>query len=74
MKRLKLEIEELSIMSFATVAVPAGRGTVQAHVATTPTCPGTFDCTYDGPDCMVTGGINSCWCSEYNTCDCTSPV
>ena len=22
------------------------------------------------PRCVVTGGIDSCWCSEYNTCDC----
>ena len=69
MKRLKLEIEDLSIMSFAMAAVPAKRGTVQAH-ATTPTCPKTYNCTYEGPECVVTGGINSCWCSEYYTCDC----
>ncbi|HEU4886068.1 MAG TPA: hypothetical protein VFT45_27770 [Longimicrobium sp.] len=70
MKRLKLEIEELSITSFPTAAVPAQRGTVQAHAATTPTCPKTYNCTYEGPECVVTGGIDSCWCTEYYTCDC----
>ena len=25
-------------------------------------------CTVD--TCMVTGGIDSCWCSEYASCDC----
>lgn len=23
------------------------------------------------PRCVVTGGIDSCWCSEYASCDCT---
>ena len=23
------------------------------------------------PRCVVTGGIDSCWCTEYNSCDCT---
>ena len=71
MKRLKLDIEKLSIMSFATAAVPAQRGTVRAHAATTPACK-TFDCTFYEPECVVTGGINSCWCSEYASCECTS--
>jgi hypothetical protein len=70
MKQLKLDIDALTVTSFPTAPAAEARGTVQAHVATTPTCPKTFDCTYEGPDCVVTGGINSCWCSEYNTCDC----
>lgn len=34
----RLELESLSIESFATVEVPGARGTVYAHVATDPTC------------------------------------
>ena len=45
---------------------------MQAHDATTPTCPKTHDCTYQGPECVVTGGIDSCWCTEYASCDHTS--
>lgn len=57
MKKLTLRVEELSVVSFAVARATEDRGTVQAHVLT--------------PKCVVTGGINSCWCSEYNTCDCT---
>lgn len=72
MKRLKLDADTLSVMSFPTAPAARGCGTVRAHEATTPTCPVTFDCTYDGPECVVTGGINSCWCTEYATCTNTS--
>jgi hypothetical protein len=74
MKRLKLEIDALSVVSFPTAPSTEARGTVQAHVGTTPGCvDDTLRCT-EALDCVVTSGINSCWCSEYNTCECTSPV
>jgi hypothetical protein len=71
MKKLKLEIDKLSVVSFPTAAAAEARGTVQAHVGTTPGCvvQESLDCT-NAWDCAVTSGINSCWCSEYNTCDC----
>ena len=73
MKRLKLEIDALSVVSFPTAPQVAERGTVQAHVGTTPGCNESFDCS-NGLDCPITSGINSCWCSEYQSCDCTPPV
>jgi hypothetical protein len=71
MKKLKLEIDKLSVVSFPTAAAAEARGTVQAHVDTTPgsVVVESHDCTW-GRDCAVTSGINSCWCSEYQTCDC----
>lgn len=56
MKKLKLELEDLTVASFATAPAAEAQGTVEAHIAT--------------PLCVVTAGINSCWCSEYHTCDC----
>ena len=67
MKRLKLEIDALTVTSFSVAPAAEARGTVQAHVDTTP-------CQEFTPTCEVTGGIDSCWCSEYNSCECTSPV
>ena len=55
MKRLKLEIDALTVTSFPTAPAAEARGTVQAHVASTPACPKTFDCTYEGPDCVQPG-------------------
>jgi hypothetical protein len=74
MKKLKLEIESLSVVSFSTTPAAAGRGTVQAHGPSANGCvPGSFDCTA-AVECEVTSGINSCWCSEMQTCfDCTPP-
>lgn len=61
MKKLKLTVDELSVVSFPTVrAGDEARGTVDGHVLT--------------PKCVVTGGVDSCWCSEYNTCDCTIAI
>ena len=57
MKKLRLDVEELSVVSFPTAPAQEARGTVQAHVLT--------------PKCVVTSGVDSCWCTEYNTCDCT---
>lgn len=58
MKKLTLDLDALAVDSFAT-ASPAARddGTVHAHAAT-------------GTGCAVTSGINSCWCTEFRTCDC----
>jgi hypothetical protein len=58
MRKIRLAVDELSVVSFPTVAAAGGaRGTVDGHVLT--------------PKCVVTGGVDSCWCSEYNTCNCT---
>ena len=63
MKRLKLNVDRLSVVSFPTAPSPEVRGTVQAHVAS----PG---CEEHTPLCEVTSGIDSCWCTEYVTCTC----
>lgn len=52
MKKLKLEVEELTVVSFPIAPAREEIGTVQAHVIT--------------PKCVVTGGIDSCWCTESN--------
>jgi hypothetical protein len=65
MKRLTLNVDALSVVSFPTAPAVTARGTVQAHVATTP-------CAEENtPACVVTSGINSCWCTEYVSCSCT---
>lgn len=58
MKKLRLDVEELSVATFTTAPAPVPSGTVQAHVLT--------------PKCVVTSGVDSCWCSEYVSCDCTA--
>ena len=58
--------------SFSLAPAAEARGTVQAHVATTPACPASNDCTYEGPECVMTGYVNTCWCTEYATCPNTS--
>ena len=58
MQKLTLNLDALAVESFdPQAAAPRERGTVQGHEVLTPMC-------------AVTSGINSCWCSEYNTCDC----
>jgi hypothetical protein len=53
MKKLTLDLDALTVTSFETLlVVPQARGTVEGHVLT--------------PKCVVTGGINSCWCTERN--------
>jgi hypothetical protein len=52
MEKLKLEVEAVSVVSFPTAPTQEARGTVQAHVLT--------------PRCLVTGGVDSCWCTEMN--------
>lgn len=51
----KLQLKDLSIESYATLSVEAGRATVQGHEATNGrTCA-------DGPTCYVTcEGVHSC--------------
>jgi hypothetical protein len=57
MKKLHLDLDMLAVDTFAVQdAATRDEGSVQAHEAT--------------PYCAVTSGINSCWCSEYYTCDC----
>jgi hypothetical protein len=58
MRKLRLDVEALSVVSFGTAPAPQARGTVQANVLT--------------PTCAVTSGIDSCWCSEFVSCDCTA--
>jgi hypothetical protein len=74
MKKLKLEIDALAVVSFPTAPSTDARGTVQAHGGTTFGCVhDTRDCT-QGWDCEITSGVNSCWCSEIHTClDCPVP-
>lgn len=57
MKKLRLDMDALSVVSFPTAPAPQVRGTVDGNVLT--------------PKCVVTSGVDSCWCSEYNTCNCT---
>ena len=54
MKKLTLDLDSLAVDSFeALPLVTQARGTVEGHVLT--------------PRCVVTGGVNSCWCTE-RTC------
>jgi hypothetical protein len=55
MPRLKLQVDAIKVSSFD---IGGGGEEVQQR---------TLDCTWD---CVVTAGVNSCWCSEYATCDC----
>ena len=55
MPRLKLQLESIKVVSFAPGPQDDGVEVV------TPRCT---------TDCQVTGGIDSCWCTEYVTCDC----
>lgn len=64
MKRLKLDVDALAVTSFPTAPAAEARGTVQAHVGTTP-------CQEVTPLCQVTSGVDSCWCTEYVSCSCT---
>lgn len=52
MKKLKLEVDAVAVVSFPTATTHEARGTVQAHVLT--------------PRCVVTGSVDSCWCTESN--------
>jgi hypothetical protein len=56
MSRLKLQVESIQVVSFDPG--PAD-DTIQEK---------SLRCTID--TCVVTGGIDSCWCSEYNSCEC----
>ncbi|HEY0017774.1 MAG TPA: hypothetical protein VGC13_15785 [Longimicrobium sp.] len=58
MSRLKLQVESIQVVSFEPSGNAAGAPAE------------SLQCTIDD-DCMVTGGINSCWCSEINSCWCT---
>jgi hypothetical protein len=55
MPRLKLQVEAIQVVSFAPGAQDGGVEEVSLRCTT---------------DCVVTGGIDSCWCSEYYSCDC----
>ena len=50
MKKIRLDVEALSVDSFPTAAPKGDRGTVEAHVIT--------------PKCVVTGSVDSCWGTE----------
>lgn len=56
MPKLKLQLESIQVVSFAP---GGGDDGVEER---------SLRCTVD--TCVVTGGIDSCWCSEYNSCDC----
>jgi hypothetical protein len=55
MPKLKLQVESIQVVSFDPTGGDAGVQEVSLRCTT---------------DCALTGGIDSCWCSEYNTCDC----
>lgn len=52
MTKLKLDVEKVTVVSFPIAAAQEARGKVQAFVLT--------------PRCLVTGGVDSCWCTESN--------
>jgi hypothetical protein len=56
MKKLKLQVEDLSVESFATARAADEHGTVQAHVGTLVggSCPAVTCRTYDDTLCGVT--------------------
>jgi hypothetical protein len=56
MPRLKLQLEAIQVVSFE----PGSDGVGVQEIS--------LRCTVE--TCMVTGGIDSCWCSEYASCDC----
>ncbi|WP_420126320.1 hypothetical protein [Longimicrobium sp.] len=56
MSKLKLQVESIQVVSFDP---GQGDDTLQER---------SLRCTVD--TCVVTAGIDSCWCSEYNTCEC----
>lgn len=80
MKKLKLDLDSLDVSSFATAAVPAARGTVEARalptidqqitLPQTDTQPTTF--TY--PDTWGTGPCTTAPSSDFpcHSNDCTS--
>lgn len=53
MKKLTLNLDALAVATFETQPAREERGTVQEWVLT--------------PRCVVTGGVDSCWCTE-RTC------
>jgi hypothetical protein len=59
MSKLKLQVESIQVVSFEP-----SENAVHAPAK-------SLECTLD-EECVVTGGINSCWCTEYATCWCTS--
>lgn len=68
MKKLTLDLDALDVTSFPTAAPQTDRGTVDGHVLTPRCIDDSRQCT-EANDCAVTSDINSCWCSEYYTCD-----
>lgn len=54
MPKLKLQLEAIEVVSFDPAPFPGLDDEMQVIT----------------PKCVVTGGIDSCWCSEYYTCDC----
>jgi hypothetical protein len=55
MSKLKLQVESIQVVTFEPSVDGPGLP------------PESFECT-TGDDCMVTGNIGSCWCSEYQSC------
>ncbi|HEX2076767.1 MAG TPA: hypothetical protein VHG08_03635 [Longimicrobium sp.] len=57
MRKLRLDVHAIDVASFDPVApLPGGE---------------PFAKTIDATDCPLTAAADSCWCSEYNTCECT---
>jgi hypothetical protein len=57
MSKIRLNIEDLSVESFATCAAERGLGTVHGNAKTVDTCEGT---TRFGPECETYYGNGAC--------------
>ena len=55
MNKLRLDLDALDVQSFATLAPADERGTVFGQEMMVLT-----------PKCVVTSGVNSCWCTEQS--------
>lgn len=71
MRKLKLRVDDLEVLSFPTDSEPDARGTVEGYVTVPPTeggptCPPHASCD---PYAHTCNGANSCACGTlYNTC------
>ncbi|HEX2208628.1 MAG TPA: hypothetical protein VHG93_13160 [Longimicrobium sp.] len=71
MKKLHLELSDLSVESFETTDAVDGRGTVQAHIS--PRCVTNYTCDEAANTCAH---VETCggWASCYVSCDTQCPV
>ncbi|HEX8904298.1 MAG TPA: hypothetical protein VF771_05610 [Longimicrobiaceae bacterium] len=62
MKKIRLNVDELHVESFAAAAGNGATGTVQAHASDNPTCQ-TLVCP-----CQVTQAVSDCVCPGSRPC------